>query len=79
MSGNITLGQAIKQLRTEVSRLSQEDFARLCNLSRRTLCQIELDCGNPTLQTLNRIFERYDLKLCITPLNSPSDSLAATD
>ncbi|CAI8817057.1 hypothetical protein EMIT051CA3_20431 [Pseudomonas chlororaphis] len=58
--GKITLGQAIKTLRTKVSKMNQDDFAALYNLSRRTLSEVELDRGNPTLKTLSRIFAVYN-------------------
>ncbi|WP_429555965.1 helix-turn-helix transcriptional regulator [Pseudomonas frederiksbergensis] len=67
LMGTITLGDAVRRLRTEVSKLSQDDFAKLCKISRRTLGQVELDRGNPTMQTINLILEYFDLAICIRP------------
>ena len=65
LMGTITLGDAVRRLRTEVSKLSQDEFAKLCKISRRTLGQVELDRGNPTMQTINLILEHFDLTLCV--------------
>ena len=67
-SGTLSLGGAVRRLRTEVTGLRQEQFARMCKISLRTLRQLELDDGNPTLQTLNAVFNRFGMQVGIVPL-----------
>lgn len=73
LGGEITLGQAIKTLRTKVSKMNQDDFARSCNLSRRTLSEVELDRGNPTLKTISRIFAMYHFSFYIKLVDLDSE------
>lgn len=68
LSGTLSLGSAVRRLRTEVTGLRQEQFARMCKISLRTLRQLELDEGNPTLQTLNAVFNRFGMQVGIVPL-----------
>jgi DNA-binding XRE family transcriptional regulator len=58
-----TLGTAIRRLRLEVTGLDQKSFAVMCNLSTRTLYQIEKDKGNPRLATLEAILRKFGLRL----------------
>lgn len=41
----------------------QAQFARMCKISMRALRQIEHNEGNPTLQTLNSIFNVFGLQM----------------
>ncbi|MNR65995.1 helix-turn-helix protein [compost metagenome] len=68
LSGATSIGAAVRRLRTEVTGLRQEQFARMCRISLRTLRQLELDEGNPTLQTLNAVFNRFGMQVGIVPL-----------
>lgn len=63
--GTITFGEAIRQLRTKVTGLSQADFARACKLSLRTVRQLEQDDGNPTVATLNSVFRPFGMRVGI--------------
>ncbi len=67
--GATTFGEAIRQLRTKVTGLSQADFARACKLSLRTVRQLEQDEGNPTVATLNSVFRPFGMRVGI--VNSP--------
>ena len=49
------MGAAVRRLRKEVTGLQQARFAQMCKLSVRALRQLELDEGNPTVQTLSLI------------------------
>ena len=61
--GKITLGQAVKRLRVDVTTLQQTQFATMCRISVRTLIQVEHDEGNPTLKSLNAIFRPFGLQM----------------
>ncbi len=53
-SMNEIVAKNIKRLR-EMNRLSLDDLAKLCNVSKSMLAQIERGEGNPTLSTLWKI------------------------
>ncbi|MEZ4461793.1 MAG: helix-turn-helix transcriptional regulator [bacterium] len=61
--GKMTWGEAVRALRVEVTGLNQAAFARAVKISERTLRQLELDAGNPTLETLNAVLRPFGLKL----------------
>lgn len=64
----LTMGQAIRQLRLEVTGLKQEQFAKTCRISVRSLISIEQDEGNPTVKSLNQILRLFGLKVGIVGL-----------
>ena len=64
-SGEITMGAAVRRLRKEVTGLQQARFAQMCKLSVRALRQLELDEGNPTVQTLNSVFNPFGMQVGI--------------
>lgn len=68
LDGTVSMGAAVKRLRTEITGLRQEQFARMCKISLRTLRQIEQDEGNPTVQTLNAVFRPFGMQVGIIPL-----------
>lgn len=61
--GTLELGGAVRRLRTEVAKLHQAQFARMCKISVRTLIQIEQGEGNPTLKSLNAVFRPFGLQM----------------
>lgn len=61
--GKITLGEAVKRFRVDVTQLQQTQYARMCKISVRTLIQIEHDEGNPTLKSLNAVFKPFGLQI----------------
>lgn len=67
-AGTVTIGAAVKRLRTEVTGLRQEQFAGMCKISLRTLRQIEQDDGNPTIQTLNQVFRPFGMRVGVLPI-----------
>ncbi|NLU02089.1 MAG: helix-turn-helix transcriptional regulator [Pseudomonas lundensis] len=69
--GEITLGDAVKRLRGEVTKLQQTQFARMCKISVRTLIQIEHNEGNPTLKSLNAVFKPFGLQMGVVRLPRP--------
>ena len=66
-SGELTIGQAIRRLRKEVTGLQQARFAQMCKLSLRALRQLEHDETNPTVQTLNNVFRPFGMQVGIVP------------
>lgn len=75
--GKLTLGGAAKRLRENVLGVSQERFAMACKISKRTLSQLEVDSGNPTLATLDTVFKKFGLVISLAHL-SPVELNAAT-
>lgn len=65
--GTISIGAAVKRLRSEITGLRQEQFADMCKISLRTLRQIEQDEGNPTINTLNAVFKPFGMRVGIVP------------
>ena len=66
--GSMTFGSAIRQFRTQVTGLSQSDFARMCKLSLRTVRLLEQDASNPTIETLNNVFKLFGMQVGIVAL-----------
>lgn len=64
-AGDITIGQAVRRLRKEVTGLQQARFAQMCKLSLRALRQLEQDEANPTLHTLNSVFSPFGMQVGI--------------
>ncbi|MDP3847976.1 MAG: helix-turn-helix transcriptional regulator [Pseudomonas sp.] len=65
--GEITIGAAVRRLRKEVTGLQQVRFAQMCKLSLRALRQLEHDESNPTVQTLNSVFNPFGMQVGIVP------------
>jgi transcriptional regulator with XRE-family HTH domain len=62
----LTWGQAVRLLRTEVAGVTQANFAKMCKISVRTLRNLETDAGNPTIETLEATLRPFGLKLTIS-------------
>ncbi|MEL7549583.1 helix-turn-helix domain-containing protein [Pseudomonas protegens] len=67
-AGRLSVGDAVKRLRTEVTGLHQSQFARMCRISLRTLIHIEHGDGNPTLKSLNAVFKPFGLQMGVISL-----------
>lgn len=74
--GKLTLGGAVKRLRENLLGVNQERFAMACKISKRSLSQLEVDRGNPTLATLEAVFKKFGLTISLAHLN-PVDINAA--
>lgn len=70
-AGQISIGEAVCRLRKDVTGLRQDQFARMCKISLRALRQIEHDEGNPTLQTLNSIFNLFGMQIGVIKRVAP--------
>lgn len=66
-SGELTIGQAVRKLRKEITGLQQARFAQMCKLSLRALRQLEHNESNPTVQTLNSVFNPFGMQVGIVP------------
>ncbi len=54
-SGDLTIGQAVRQMRN-ITGMNQKDYARnIIGISARVLAEIERDVANPTVDTLNKV------------------------
>lgn len=71
--GELTQGQALKSLRIKILGLKQDVFARLVDVSRKTLSDIENDRGSYNTEILNKVFKPFGLKVGLLP--SSSDAL----
>ncbi|WP_418655279.1 helix-turn-helix domain-containing protein [Acinetobacter johnsonii] len=65
--GKITLGQLLNHLRKNVLGLSQEKYAAMVGISRRTLTDIEQDKGQLTQVVLDKVFKPLGLKAGLVP------------
>lgn len=65
--GEITQGELLRMLRKTYLGLSQESYAKLVGISRRSLHEVESDRGALTLTTLNKIFLPLGFTLGLIP------------
>ncbi len=72
LDGRTSIGTAVRRLRTELTGLRQEQFARMCRISLNTLQQLEHDQGNPTVRTLNAVFAPFGMRVGIVPRTPPA-------
>lgn len=63
----ITLGQLLAYLRKNILGMSQEQYANLVGVSRRTLTDIEQDKGKLTQSVLDKVFKPLGLKSGLVP------------
>jgi len=63
----ITLGQLLAYLRKKILGMSQEQYANLVGVSRRTLTDIEQDRGKLTQSVLDKVFKPLGLKAGLVP------------
>lgn len=67
IQNDFTHGKLLRKIRKEVLGFSQERYASLAGISRRTLSDVEQDKESITLTTLNRVFKPLGLKLGLLP------------
>ncbi len=63
----LTEGELLRRLRKDVLDMSQDQYAALVKVSRRTLSDIERDAGNPSLPVLKRVFRPLGLSMGLLP------------
>ena len=67
-AGAISIGQATRSMR-KMTGLNQKDYAkRVLGIAPRILMNIELDRGNPTLDTLNKIGKPFGYRVTFAPV-----------
>lgn len=67
IKNNLTHGKLLRKIRKELLGFSQDRYANLAGISRRTLSDVEQDKESITLTTLNRVFKPLGLKLGLLP------------
>lgn len=72
LDGRTGIGTAVRRLRTELTGLRQDQFARMCRISLNTLQQLEHDQGNPTVRTLNAVFAPFGMHVGIVSRTPPA-------
>ncbi len=72
--GEQSLSDTIKTMR-KISGLTQAEFARHRGVSLPSLRQIERGCGNPTVETLNKLAAVYGLRVGLVPNIPPTASV----
>lgn len=65
--GEITEGALLRYLRKEVLGLTQDQYAVLVGISRRTLSDIELDRAQLTVSVMSKVFKPLGLKVGLLP------------
>ena len=71
MLGAISQGEALKKLRVEVLGLRQDEYARLVDVSRKTLSDVENDKGNYSAEIINKIYKPFGLETGLVPISKP--------
>lgn len=66
----LSIGELLRKLRKDVFGMSQEQYATLVEVSRRTLSDIEKDRGSQSIMLLNRVFRPLGLKVGLLPRSS---------
>ncbi|MEL4273930.1 helix-turn-helix transcriptional regulator [Shewanella xiamenensis] len=70
LHGELTQGKALKSLRVEVLGLTQDEYANLVKVSRKTLSDVENDRGSFKTDILDRLFKPFGLKVGIVPISA---------
>lgn len=66
-AAELSLTEGVREMRA-ISGMTQDEFARHRGVSARVIKAIELDQGNPTVATLNRIGEFFGLEVAFVPI-----------
>lgn len=69
MLAAISQGEALKKLRVEVLGLRQDEYARLVDVSRKTLSDVENDKGNYSAEIINKIYKPFGLETGLVPIS----------
>ena len=66
-NNELTLGQAVRRMRN-ITGMSQRAYAeRIVGIAPRILAELELDAGNPTVETLNKIGRPFGYTVGFVP------------
>ncbi|MCJ1888256.1 helix-turn-helix domain-containing protein [Pseudomonas sp. LA21] len=69
-SRKITLAEAVRRLRVDAVDFTQREFAKACKISQRSLVSIETGVANPSVQTLEAIFNKFGMYLTLGRRNA---------
>lgn len=69
--GELSQGEALRNLRIEVLGLKQDKYAQLVAVSRKTISDIENNKGNYSVEVMNKVFRPFGLRMGLVPM-SPS-------
>jgi len=61
----ITLGQAILTIRTQLYKLTQADYAKMCHVSEKTLREVEKGNTDPRLSIIERLLHPGGMALTV--------------
>lgn len=64
-----TIAQVVAHIRAEL-QLTLHEMSRFSKVSTKTLQNIEDGIGNPTLVTLDKILNRFGMKMAVTLINT---------
>lgn len=70
--GELTQGEALVHLRSDILGLKQVDYAKMVKVSRKTISEIENSKGGQSVEVLNRVFKPFGLHMGLTPLSVSS-------
>ena len=65
----ITTGELLKYLRKNVLGMSQEQYANLVGISRRTLSDIELNKGSLSQSIMDKVLKPLGLQMGLVPMH----------
>ena len=71
LSGELSIGDSIRKLRKQV-RLTQPKFANLVGVYPRVLLDVENDNGNPTIETRNKMLNKFGYEIGVVRKRSPT-------
>ncbi|MCP4325400.1 MAG: helix-turn-helix domain-containing protein, partial [Alteromonadales bacterium] len=63
----LTQGEALVHLRSDILGLKQADYAKMVKVSRKTISEIENDKGGQSVDVLNRVFKPFGLHMGLIP------------
>lgn len=61
--GEITLGQAVQQIRANLYQMTQANYARMCKVSEKTLREVEKGNTDPRLSIIESLLRPGGFKL----------------
>jgi DNA-binding XRE family transcriptional regulator len=70
-AAELSLTEGVREMRA-VAGMTQEEFAKHRGVSARVIKAIELEQGNPTVATLNRIGQFFGLEVGFVPVKRPA-------
>lgn len=76
-TAKLSLTEGVREMRA-IASMTQEEFAEHRGVSPRVIKAIELDQGNPTVATLNRIGEFFGLEVGFVPIRQPTPLTSET-